>query len=372
MNKVSKKPIVSIKNISKQFEDGLLAVDSVNLDVYPKEFFSLLGGSGSGKSTLLRMLAGFEKPTDGKIIIDGVDMSTTPPYKRPVNMMFQSYALFPHMTIKQNIMFGLKQEKSLNKEDIEKATDRALKIIKMDHLAKRKPHQLSGGQRQRVALARCLAKRPKLILLDEPLSALDKNLRDQMQFELVDIQEQTGSTFIMVTHDQEEAMTMSTRIGIMTDGWLEQVSTPSEIYEFPKSKFVANFIGKSTIFEGRVEEVSRTRSVITSEQANTTFVLQRNIEAIEDQEIWIGLRPEKIVISKEVPEDYNPQNPINCIKGKVEDIAYMGGLSTYHVRTANGIIKSTDFNIERNADHPSWGDEVYLTWESQNIMVLYS
>lgn len=373
MTKISKKPIVSIKNLSKHFDGGHLAVDTVNLDIYPKEFFSLLGGSGSGKSTLLRMLAGFEKPTDGKIIIDGVDMSTTPPYKRPVNMMFQSYALFPHMTIKQNIMFGLKQEKALNKEEIEKATDKALKIIKMEHLSKRKPHQLSGGQRQRVALARCLAKRPKLILLDEPLSALDRNLRDQMQFELVDIQEQTGSTFIMVTHDQEEAMTMSTRIGVMTDGWLEQVSTPSEIYEFPKSKFVANFIGKSTIFEGRVAEVSKAKSIIISEQARTSFVLQRNIEAVEDQHIWIGLRPEKIVISKEKPNDYNPQTPINCIKGIVEDIAYIGGLSTYHVRTEKGyIVKSTDFNIERNADHPTWEDEVYLTWDSKNIMVLYS
>ncbi|QIV94283.1 ABC transporter ATP-binding protein [Allofrancisella frigidaquae] len=373
MNKISKKPLVSIKNLSKQFEDGHLAVDSVDLDVYPKEFFSLLGGSGSGKSTLLRMLAGFEKPTDGKIIIDGVDMSNTPPYKRPVNMMFQSYALFPHMNIKQNIMFGLKQEKTLKKEDIEKATDAALRIIKMEHLAKRKPHQLSGGQRQRVALARCLAKRPKLILLDEPLSALDKNLRDQMQFELVDIQEQTGSTFIMVTHDQEEAMTMSTRIGIMSEGWLEQVSTPSEIYEFPKSRFIANFIGKSTIFEGRVEKVGRHKSVITSQEAGTSFILQRNIEAIEDQEIWVGIRPEKIFISKDKPEDYNPKKPENCIKGKVEDIAYLGGLSTYHVRTENGrIVKSTDFNVERNADHPSWDDEVYLTWESQNIMVLYS
>jgi putrescine transport system ATP-binding protein len=373
MSKISNKPLVSIKNISKQFDDGYLAVDSVNLEVYPKEFFSLLGGSGSGKSTLLRMLAGFEKPTDGKIIIDGVDMSNMPPYKRPVNMMFQSYALFPHMNIKQNIMFGLKQEKSLAKHDIEKATDSALKIIKMEHLAKRKPHQLSGGQRQRVALARCLAKRPKLILLDEPLSALDKNLRDQMQFELVDIQEQTGSTFIMVTHDQEEAMTMSTRIGIMSDGWLEQVSPPTEIYEFPKSRFVANFIGKSAIFEGRVEKISHKRSIITSDQANTSFVLERNIEAVEDQEIWVGIRPEKIAISKEIPADYNPQNPINCIKGKVEDIAYLGGLSTYHVRTEKGqIIKATDFNIERNADHPSWKDEVYLTWDSQNIMVLYS
>ncbi|MCL4142642.1 UNVERIFIED_CONTAM: hypothetical protein GTU68_041545 [Idotea baltica] len=243
----------------------------------------------------------------------------------------------------------------------------------MDHLEKRKPHQLSGGQRQRVALARCLAKRPKLILLDEPLSALDKNLRDQMQFELVDIQEQTGSTFIMVTHDQEEAMTMSTRIGIMSDGWLEQVSPPSEIYEFPKSRFVANFIGKSAIFEGRVEQISNNKSIITSNQANTSFILERNIEAIENQEIWVGIRPEKITISKEMPKDYNPQNPINCVKGIVKDIAYLGGLSTYHVKTLNGmIVKATDFNIERNADNPTWEDEVYLSWESQNIMVLYS
>ncbi|APC97608.1 ABC transporter ATP-binding protein [Francisella frigiditurris] len=372
MSKTPKKPLVTIKNLSKQFDDGHLAVDSINLDVYPKEFFSLLGGSGSGKSTLLRMLAGFEKPTDGKIIIDGVDMSNIPPYKRPVNMMFQSYALFPHMTIKQNIMFGLKQDR-LPKEDIEKRTNAALKIIKMEHLAKRKPHQLSGGQRQRVALARCLAKRPKLILLDEPLSALDKNLRDQMQFELVDIQEQTGSTFIMVTHDQEEAMTMSTRIGIMSDGWLEQVSPPSEIYEFPKSKFVANFIGKSAIFEGRISKTSKNKSVIESDEAKTSFILERNIDGVEDQEIWVGLRPEKIFIDKEKPEDYDPKKPVNCIKGVVEDIAYLGGLSTYHVRTEGGkIVKSTDFNIERNADHPSWGDEVYLTWESQNIMVLYS
>ena len=373
MSKTTKKPLVSIKNISKQFEDGHIAVDTVNLDIFPKEFFSLLGGSGSGKSTLLRMLAGFEQPTDGKIIIGGVDMANIPPYKRPVNMMFQSYALFPHMSVKQNIMFGLKQEKSLNKSDIEKATDRALGIIKMTELANRKPHQLSGGQRQRVALARCLAKRPKLILLDEPLSALDKNLRDRMQFELVDIQEQTGSTFIMVTHDQEEAMTMSTRMAIMSDGWLEQVSTPSEIYEFPKSKFVANFIGKSTIFAGHVDKIGKTKSTIISPETGTIFKLNRVIEAIEDQEIWVGIRPEKIIISKNKPKDYNNDAPQNCIKGIVEDIAYLGGLSTYHVRTANNhIVKSTDFNIERKANNPSWNDEVYLSWEPESVMVLYS
>ena len=370
MSNSSKKPLVSIRNLTKQFENGHVAVDGINLDIYPKEFFSLLGGSGSGKSTLLRMLAGFEKPTDGKIFIDGVDMSDIPPYKRPVNMMFQSYALFPHMTIKQNIMFGLKQDK-LPKEEIEKVTDSALKIIKMEHLAKRKPHQLSGGQRQRVALARCLAKRPKLILLDEPLSALDKNLRDQMQFELVDIQEQTGSTFIMVTHDQEEAMTMSSRIGVMSDGWLEQVSTPSEIYEFPKSRFVANFIGKSAIFEGQISELKQDFSIIKSVKENVSFRIEKNIDGVLDQQIWVALRPEKISISKHKPKNFDSN--INCIKGVVEDIAYLGGLSTFHVRTENGmIVKCTDFNVERNTSNPTWEDEVYLTWDSKNIMVLYS
>lgn len=373
MEKLNKtKPLVSIRNLVKRFEDGHTAIDGINLDIYPKEFFSLLGGSGSGKSTLLRLLAGFEQPSDGRILIDGVDMTGVPAYNRPVNMMFQSYALFPHMTIEQNIQFGLKQDK-LAKDEIEARTHAALKIIKMDHLAKRKPHQLSGGQRQRVALARCLAKRPKLILLDEPLSALDKNLRDRMQFELVDIQEQTGSTFIMVTHDQEEAMTMSTRIGIMSDGWLEQVSPPNEIYEFPKSRFVANFIGKSAIFEGYIETIADDYSVIVSEQTKSAFRLERVLEGVEGQQIWVGIRPEKIMISKEKPDDYNPENPVNCIVGRVKDIAYLGGLSTYHVVSQTGkLIKATDFNVERQADHPTWDDTVYLTWEEENVMVLYS
>lgn len=306
-----KKPLVSIRNLIKRFDDGHTAVDGISLDIYPKEFFALLGSSGSGKSTLLRMLAGFEQPTDGKILIDGVDMTHIPPYDRPVNMMFQSYALFPHMSIEQNIAFGLKQDK-LPKDEIQKRTHSALKIIKMEHLAKRKPHQLSGGQRQRAALARCLAKRPKLILLDEPLSALDKNLRDQMKFELVDIQEQTGSTFIMVTHDQEEAMTMASRIGIMSDGWLEQVSPPEEVYEFPKSRFVANFIGKSAIFEASITRIGDDYSIIDSDETRCSFKVDRKLEGIEAQQIWVGLRPEKISISKEPPEAYNPKNRLIC------------------------------------------------------------
>ncbi len=368
----NKKPLISIRNLVKRFDDGHTAVDGISLDIYPKEFFALLGSSGSGKSTLLRLLAGFEQPTDGKILIDGVDMTNIPPYNRPINMMFQSYALFPHMTIEQNIMFGLKQDK-LPKDEIVKRTASALKIIKMEHLAKRKPHQLSGGQRQRAALARCLAKRPKLILLDEPLSALDKNLRDQMKFELVDIQEQTGSTFIMVTHDQEEAMTMASRIGIMSEGWLEQVSPPQEVYEFPKTRFVANFIGKSAVFEGAISEINDDSSVIDSDETKCSFKLDRRIDGVEAQQIWVGLRPEKISISKTPPEDYNPSQPVNTIVGKVKDIAYMGGLSTYHVESATGKrITATDFNVERNADHPTWEDTVYLTWEPESIMVLYS
>ncbi len=366
------KPLVSIRNLVKQFDDGHTAVDELSLDIYPKEFFSLLGGSGSGKSTLLRMLAGFEAPTQGKIFLDGVDMTNVPAYKRPVNMMFQSYALFPHMTVWQNIAFGLKQDK-MKKADIQARTEEVLKLVEMSRFAKRKPHQLSGGQRQRIALARCLAKKPKLILLDEPLSALDKNLREQMQFELVDIQEKTGGTFIMVTHDQEEAMTMSTRIAIMNDGCLEQVGTANEIYEFPQSQFVTKFIGTSTIFEGYIESTSMGKSIIKSNQAKTEFQVNRNLDAVKGQQVWVALRPEKIMISKQPPENYDEETAVNCLKGKVGDIAYLGGLSTYHVRLPYGLIaKATDFNVERKSDHPTWEDTVYLTWEDHNAMVLYS
>ena len=373
MIKYSNEPLVSIDNISKTFDGKNLVLDSINLNIYEKEFFSLLGCSGSGKSTLLRILAGFEDATKGKVIIDGVNMSNIPPYKRPVNMMFQSYALFPHMTVKQNIMFGLKQEKDLPKEYIEKSTTNALRIIKMSNLSNRKPHQLSGGQRQRVALARCLAKKPKLILLDEPLSSLDKNLRYKMQFELVNIQEETNSTFMMVTHDQEESMAMSSRIGIMSNGHLEQVSTPSDIYEFPKSKFVAKFIGKITIFEGFVENKRPNKTIIKCKNEKTRFLIAKDLEIKLNQKIWIGIRPEKIIINRHTPENYDHKYPVNCTKGRIQDIAYVGGFSTYYVKNDSGyIIKSTDFNTNRESNQPSCGDEVYLTWDPQNIMVLYS
>jgi putrescine transport system ATP-binding protein len=363
-------PIIRIENVSKIFDDHI-AVDQVSLNIYPGEFFSLLGGSGSGKTTLLRMLAGFETPSSGKIYIDGKDVSHIPPYARPINMMFQSYALFPHMTVESNIAFGLKQEPLLPKEAIRQRTMEVLEMVQMSHLAKRKPHQLSGGQRQRVALARCLAKSPKVVLLDEPLSALDKKLREKMQFELVDIQEKIGTTFVMVTHDQSEAMTMSSRIAIMNNGALEQVGTPNQIYEFPQSRFAANFIGSTNMFEGHIIQNDADEAIIESEDANCLFYVDHMIEGLDNQKIWVAVRPEKVDISVEPPENYNPENPHNCVQGVVAQIAYIGGLSTYHVRLPNGkMLKATDFNVERKGNYPTWNDIVYLSWEPSNIMVL--
>jgi putrescine transport system ATP-binding protein len=364
-------PIIRIDNVSKVFED-YVAVDHVSLEIYPNEFFSLLGGSGSGKTTLLRMLAGFETPTSGKIYIDGVDMSHIPPYARPVNMMFQSYALFPHMTVESNIAFGLRQDK-LPQLAINQRVAEVLELVQMSQFAKRKPHQLSGGQRQRVALARCLAKRPKVILLDEPLSALDKKLRDKMQFELVDIQEKLGMTFVMVTHDQAEAMTMSSRIAIMNEGALEQVGAPTQIYEFPNNRFAANFIGTTNLFEGTLIENESNHAIIKPLDHPCLFYVDRRVEGEVGQDIWVAVRPEKVDISKTAPEGYTPDRPVNCMQGRVNQIAYLGGLSTYHVALANHtVVKATDFNIERKNDNPTWEDTVFLTWDPKNIMVLNS
>lgn len=367
-------PIIRVENVSKVFDDHI-AVDQVSLEIYPGEFFSLLGGSGSGKTTLLRMLAGFETPSKGKIYIDGVEMREIPAYARPVNMMFQSYALFPHMTVESNIAFGLKQDK-LPKQEIKKRVEEVLALVQMESLGKRKPHQLSGGQRQRVALARCLAKRPKVLLLDEPLSALDKKLRDKMQFELVDIQEKLGMTFVTVTHDQAEAMTMSTRLAIMNEGILEQVGTPTQIYEFPSSRFAANFIGSTNMFEGTLIENEKDHAlikVLDSGCDNCMFLVDHGVESQVGQDIWVAVRPEKVEISKTPPDNYNAERPINCIKGVISQIAYLGGLSTYHINLMNGqTLRATDFNIERKANNPTWDDTVYLTWEPNNIMVLTS
>lgn len=359
------KPYIHIEGISKDFR-GNIAVDEVTLSVFQGEFFSLLGPSGCGKTTLLRMLAGFEMPSRGKIYIDGVDVTRRPAYDRPVNMMFQSYALFPHMTVEQNVAFGLKQERVLKSEMKERVKD-ALKLVQMEKFGARQPHQLSGGQRQRVALARSLVKRPKLLLLDEPLAALDKRLREQTQFELVNIQEEVGITFIMVTHDQEEAMTMSSRLGIMDHGRLSQIGTPNEVYEYPHSEYVADFIGSINKFEGRVIENETDHILVESEEAGCELFVSHSVDAPLGSQVKVAIRPEKVMIATIPPEQKR-----NATKGIVKDIGYLGDVSIYHVELESGkIVLATQPNLVRLAERTvTWNDEVYLLWRAENSIVL--
>ena len=310
------KPYLQIKGLAKKYGDNL-AVKPLELDIYQHEIFALLGSSGSGKSTLLRMLAGMEKPTDGQIILDGQDITHLAPYDRPINMMFQSYALFPHMTVADNIAFGLKQDK-LPKDEIADRVDEMLRLVQMPQYAKRKPHQLSGGQQQRVALARSLAKRPKLLLLDEPLGALDKKLRQQTQFELVNTLEKVGVTCIMVTHDQEEAMTMANRVAIMSNGQLQQVGTPADVYDYPKSKFVAEFIGETNIFEGKLVHKDEVHALIDCPELPSKIYTDQSFVAEDGQTMWISIRPEDIDLHKEKPAHRDTHN---WAKGKVKEIA---------------------------------------------------
>jgi putrescine transport system ATP-binding protein len=356
------RPLVEFMDVRKEFGD-FTAVDGVSLKIYPREFFALLGPSGCGKTTLLRMLAGFETPTSGTILLDGQDISGVPPNLRPVNMMFQSYALFPHLTVEQNIAFGLKRS-AMSKEQIPARVAEMLALVQMTPFAKRKPHQLSGGQRQRVALARSLARSPKLLLLDEPLGALDAKLREQTQFELMNIQEKTGTTFVIVTHDQEEAMTVASRIGLMNHGKLAQVATPGEIYENPVSRFVADFIGDVNLIEGKAgKEARRGRENFTALQAaNAGRLLARCNEPIATgSACWLAVRPEKIAISKTKP---TARETPNVLRGKVHDIAYSGNLSTYHVQLEDGaILKAQEANRRRIANREiTWEDEVWLAW----------
>jgi putrescine transport system ATP-binding protein len=358
---------VSVQGVTKVY-DSHYAVDHVDLEIRKGEIFALLGSSGCGKTTLLRMLAGFEQPTDGRIFIDGVDLGTIPPYKRPVNMMFQSYALFPHMTVEQNIAFGLKQDK-VPKEEIAERVKEILRLVQMERFAKRKPHQLSGGQRQRVALARSLVKRPKLLLLDEPMAALDKKLRERTQLELVNILEGVGVTCVMVTHDQEEAMTMAHRIAVMSEGVIVQTGSPAHIYEHPNSRFSATFIGSVNIFEGKLIEDEPDYVVIESPQLERPIYIGHGITGTLGMDVWVALRPEKISISKEQPDQQ-----YNWVKGKVEDIAYLGGHSIYHVRIASGMdVIASMVNLKRDAENrPTWDDEVYLSWVPTSAVVLKS
>lgn len=356
-----------IVDVRKEF-DGFVAVDDTNLTIRKGEIFALLGGSGSGKSTLLRCLAGFEKPTAGKIYLDGQLLNDLPPYERPINMMFQSYALFPHMTVEQNIAFGLKQD-GLSKDAIRKRVAEMLALVQLDKLAKRKPHQLSGGQQQRVALARSLAKGPKLLLLDEPMGALDKKLRSKMQLELVNIIEKSGVTCVMVTHDQEEAMTMATRIALMDQGWIRQVGTPDEIYEQPTSRFAAEFIGSVNLIDGVVEEDEADYVTIRSPQLPVPIYIGHGISGFEGQEVSFAVRPEKVGIGKE-----EPAQPHNKAKGIIEDIAYFGSHSVYHVRLPNGYKFMSNFaNVQRWASEGlTWNDEVWVWWGDNDGVVLTS
>jgi len=362
------KPLVQIKGLTKKFGD-VIAVDNVDLDIYQGELFCLLGGSGCGKSTLLRMLAGFEYPEAGTISIDGMDMSNVPAYERPTNMMFQSYALFPHMTVEKNIAFGLQQD-VMPKDEIADRVHNILKLVELEGYKKRRPQQLSGGQRQRVALARSLVKEPKLLLLDEPLAALDKKLRKQTQFELANIQEQVGVTFIVVTHDQEEAMTLSSRMAVMDAGRFKQIGTPTEIYEFPESRFVADFIGSANIFEGRVSE-DGSDHVRVSTNVGEVYI-NHGQSVAENKQIWVGLRPEKIHLSITPPKNTGP----NQIMGQVEDIGYLGETSIYKVRLQNGqIVDVTAPNQRRPMSRThsiTWEDTVFLSWEPESVMLLTS
>ncbi len=364
----SDKNYVQIINVSKKF-DKFIAVDEVHLNIAKGEIFALLGSSGCGKSTLLRMLAGFETATEGKIIIDGQDMTDIPPYLRPINMMFQSYALFPHMSVEQNIAYGLKQDK-LPKEEIKQRVDEMLDLVQMEAYAKRKPHQLSGGQKQRVALARSLAKHPKLLLLDEPMGALDKKLRTQMQLEVVEIIERVGVTCVMVTHDQEEAMTMAWRLGVMDRGRILQVGTPTEIYELPNSRFAAEFIGSINMFEGTIIEDETTHAMIQCPELDSHVFISHAVMGKKGMQVWVGIRPEKMHISK-----VKPKENYNFTQGKIKEIAYMGSHSIYHICLHSGkMIQASRPNLYRFMDEEqeelTWDDEVFLSWLPLSSVVL--
>jgi putrescine transport system ATP-binding protein len=359
------KPLLRFEGIGKRF-GGVVAVDRVNLDIYEGEFFSLLGPSGSGKSTLLRILAGFEQPSEGRLLLDGEDIADVPPHRRPVNMMFQSYALFPHFTVAGNVAFGLKQE-SLTAGEIEARTRDILALVQLEEYAERKPHQLSGGQRQRVALARALVKRPRLLLLDEPLSALDRKLREETRFELTALQRRLGLTFIMVTHDQDEAMALSDRIGVMNRGGLVQVASPTEIYEQPNSRWVAGFVGDVNLIEAEVAGAEAGGHALEAAGGVRLRVAQK-IDAPAGTMLWIAVRPEKILVATDVPAAAGE----NVLAGVVQDIGYLGDISVFKVKTDNGLVlKATVANRARTIEQAiNRGDRVWLRWTADAGVVL--
>ena len=358
------RPLLRFEDVTKRFA-GIAAVEGVTLDVFAGEFFALLGPSGCGKTTLLRMLAGFETPDEVRVLLDGADLTPVPPYRRPVNMMFQSYALFPHLTVEGNVAFGLEQER-LPRAEIAARVEEILALVKLEGFAKRNPNALSGGQRQRVALARSLVKRPRVLLLDEPLAALDKKLRGETQLELMQLQEKLGLTFIIVTHDQHEAMTVADRIGVMDRGRLIQVAPPPEIYEQPNSRWVADFIGDVNLIEGRVVEAGAGGAVIASGAAGTLRATSA-AGAAPGQTVWVALRPEKVRIAPAAPAAGE-----NCVAGQVASIGYLGDLSSYKVRLDSGfLMQAAVANVTRLIERPiGWDDRVWLTWAPDAAVVL--
>ncbi|RMF12384.1 MAG: ABC transporter ATP-binding protein [Alphaproteobacteria bacterium] len=354
-------PFVRIERLGKSF-DGVPVVRDVSLDIHRGEIFSLLGGSGSGKTTLLRMLAGLEQPDHGRILIAGQDMTRVPPHRRPVNMMFQSYALFPHMSVAENIAFGLIEER-LPRPEIRERVAEALDLVSLSDFARRRPDQLSGGQRQRVALARCLVKRPKLLLLDEPMAALDKTLRERTQYELARIQERVGITFVMVTHDQQEAMAMSSRIAVMDEGRLLQVGTPQEIYEFPASSAIARFVGTVNLFDGRILEVDGGCTLVDVPALGSRVRLDHGIDLPQQNMIRIAIRPEKMQIERAEATD-ETKDKVNRVVGVIEEITYLGIASTYHVRLSTGALLRVHQPIRtREAQlELKWDDTVRVSW----------
>jgi len=353
---------LQIQDVVKDF-NGFKAVNQVSLDIAKGEIFALLGSSGCGKSTLLRLLAGFETPTSGRIVLDGLDLAGLPPYQRPMNMMFQSYALFPHLTVWKNIAFGLERE-GLPKAHIADRVEALLKLVQLGAYAQRKPHQLSGGQQQRVALARSLAKQPQLLLLDEPLGALDKKLREETQIELVNIIEQVGVTCVMVTHDQEEAMTMASRIAIMSEGRLLQVGAPGEVYETPNSRFVADFIGNVNLMDGTLDVDADDHCIIGS--VDCRHRVGHGITGTQGMAVTVALRPEKISLTRE-----QPAGDFNQVPGTVQELSYFGSHTVFHLKLASGAaLKVSMANTERQRHDATWGDRVWASWSDSAHVVL--
>jgi putrescine transport system ATP-binding protein len=362
-------PQIVIEGVSKSYGGGITAVDNVSLGIYKGEMFALVGASGCGKTTLLRMLAGFTEPTGGRILIDGVPMSGVPPYERPVNMMFQSYALFPHMTVERNVGYGISRMK-MDAATRDSRIREALEMVQLTPVAARKPHQLSGGQRQRVALARALIRRPKVLLLDEPLSALDKKLREQTQFELMDLQFKVGITFIVVTHDQDEAMALATRIAVMDHGSVVQVGTPSEIYEFPASRFVADFVGTTNLFEGTVTACEPGLITVHCPETGCDLLVDEDGRFASGQRVWVALRPEKIRIGKQPPGGAR----VNQLRGTVWELGYLGNRSTYRIKTTSGKVVTAFAQNERRTSEWTidWSDEVFVSWDADAAVLLES